>query len=238
MCLLSIIIPTLNEENYLGLTLAKVLQQYRDKPPPEIIVVDAGSKDATYTIAQSFPEVRWISVPEFKGKKYASLNHGARLARGKFLLFLDADSLPPIAYDLIIKKALSQPETVGGAFEFSFNRTSGIYRFIQLVNRLRYRWRKRFYGDQGVFARKEAFDRVGGFPAKVLMETAYLCHNLQKVGKLVIAFPPMVTSARRFEQGGVRKVFLQDVRIWFWDLLGKDVQHFAREYWKANPSIK
>nr|NIS74636.1 glycosyltransferase [Deltaproteobacteria bacterium] len=49
----------------------------------------------------------------------SALNMGAQSATGDVLFFLDADTIPPRGYDARIGSVLSDPETVGGAFEFS-----------------------------------------------------------------------------------------------------------------------
>lgn len=87
----SVIIPARNEEKNLALLLEDLCNQ--SIKPFEIICVDDESSDATAKIAKSFG-VRVISLynkPEgWTGKTWACHN-GADLAKGKLLLFLDAD---------------------------------------------------------------------------------------------------------------------------------------------------
>lgn len=88
---ISIIIPCLNEEDYLG-TLLKQLASQRDAPDFEVIVADSKSDDNTLTVAQQFAGRLPIKALELK-KRGVSLarNNGAKEARGQWLLFLDAD---------------------------------------------------------------------------------------------------------------------------------------------------
>lgn len=81
---ISIIIPTLNEEAYLPKLLTSIQRQ--NFTNYEVIVADAGSTDATVDIAQRFG-ARIVEG----GTPAAGRNAGARIARGEFLFFFDAD---------------------------------------------------------------------------------------------------------------------------------------------------
>ncbi|MCD6599377.1 MAG: glycosyltransferase [Dehalococcoidia bacterium] len=87
--LLSIIIPTLNEERFLPALLSSIeLQGFHDY---EVIVADAGSEDGTLEIAKKH------GCRIVIGGRLPAIgrNNGAKAARGKYLLFLDADVVLP-----------------------------------------------------------------------------------------------------------------------------------------------
>jgi cellulose synthase/poly-beta-1,6-N-acetylglucosamine synthase-like glycosyltransferase len=87
---ISVIIPAFNEEKVLSRTIETVVEAaYPDK---EIIVIDDGSTDRTYQIAQSFSHrgVKVIHRPN--GGKASALNHGVLFARGEIIVIVDADS--------------------------------------------------------------------------------------------------------------------------------------------------
>ncbi len=86
--MISIIIPTFNEEKYLpGLLESVKKQEYGEY---EVIVSDAHSKDKTRKIAK----INGCQIVD-GGMPSAGRNNGASFAKGKYLLFLDADVILP-----------------------------------------------------------------------------------------------------------------------------------------------
>jgi glycosyltransferase involved in cell wall biosynthesis len=84
----SIIIPTLNEEKYLPLLLDSIKKQtYRNY---EVIVSDNNSKDKTKQIARKH-KCKVVRG----GAPSKARNNGAKVAKGKYLLFIDADVILP-----------------------------------------------------------------------------------------------------------------------------------------------
>lgn len=97
---LSIIIPAYNEELRLPKTLLRIRQFLHARGiSSEVIVVDDGSRDGTVQFAESqiaaWPELRVVKNPGNRGKGY-SVRHGMLEARGKIVLFTDADLSAPI----------------------------------------------------------------------------------------------------------------------------------------------
>jgi glycosyltransferase involved in cell wall biosynthesis len=89
--MISIIIPTLNEEKYIGACLQSIKNQ-TSKTKYEIIVVDSDSTDKTKEIAKSMGAL--VINTEHKGVS-ASKNLGAASANGEILCFIDADCEAP-----------------------------------------------------------------------------------------------------------------------------------------------
>jgi dolichyl-phosphate beta-glucosyltransferase len=97
---LSIVIPSYNEELRLPATLERIAAFLPNLgSATEILVVDDGSKDRTAEVAESFqktlPSLRVISNGVNRGKGF-SVRHGMREARGRAVLFTDADLSAPI----------------------------------------------------------------------------------------------------------------------------------------------
>jgi dolichyl-phosphate beta-glucosyltransferase len=96
----SIVIPAYNEGARLGATLEKVLAYIRTQGwDAEVIVVNDGSRDNTANIVRGFaaknPALRLVENPGNRGKGY-SVRNGMLSARGRVVLFSDADLSSPI----------------------------------------------------------------------------------------------------------------------------------------------
>lgn len=125
---ISVVVPAFNEEWRLPPTLIDIIDFLDTRGSPyEILVVDDGSSDATVDVVQKFvrirPQVRLIRLPRNYGKGHA-VRTGVLNARGKRVLFTDADGASPIAElprleaamdegaDLAIgSRAVASPET-------------------------------------------------------------------------------------------------------------------------------
>lgn len=97
---LSIVIPAFNEELRLPATLERIAAYLQgSRREGEVLVVDDGSKDRTATVAESFrekiPKLRVVPNGINRGKGY-SVRHGVQEARGRIVLFTDADLSAPI----------------------------------------------------------------------------------------------------------------------------------------------
>ena len=88
---ISILIPAYNEEKCIAGTIETLLDSYY--PDKEIIVIDDGSTDNTYKIAQSYARKDVMVVQRPNGGKAAALNHGLQFAQGEIIVCVDADSM-------------------------------------------------------------------------------------------------------------------------------------------------
>ncbi|HYL09756.1 MAG TPA: dolichyl-phosphate beta-glucosyltransferase [Candidatus Acidoferrales bacterium] len=97
---LSIVVPAYNEEARLPPTLRRIAEYLRaGDRSAEVIVVDDGSRDHTAEVVRSFdaelPSLRVLPNGVNRGKGF-SVRRGALEARGRIILFTDADLSAPI----------------------------------------------------------------------------------------------------------------------------------------------
>src|SRR5579872_2229375 len=108
--IVSVIIPTKNEERNIARCLQSIKNQtYKEF---ELIVIDNRSVDHTQEIAKHYTKLVFTKGPERSSQR----NYGAEKAKGKYLLFIDADmELTPPVFEECIKKIQTSGK-VGGIF--------------------------------------------------------------------------------------------------------------------------
>jgi len=201
---ISLIIPTLNEENTIGQTLAQVCSP--EMGLFEVLIVDGGSSDQTKKICAHYP-CHFLNSPK-KGRG-AQMNWGAKHAKGEVLLFLHADTLLPKNARIVIENALVSPKVCSGGFSKVFDQKHFLSNGGISRSKFRYKWLGIIAGDQGLFVRKEIFQKAGGYPEIEVMEEFYLCKKLRTLGKMVLLPEYVVTSARRFFDRGIIRCYLR-----------------------------
>ncbi len=199
----SVIIPSLNEEESIGKTLASVIAG----DPFEVVVVDGGSTDRTIEIARARPGVT-VTKGGRRGRA-AQMNEGAKMCSGDTLLFLHADSTLPGGWPFLLGKKMRDAETVGGCFFVRLSGSRFIYRLIGWMINARTLLFRSFTGDQAMFMRREFFESTGGFPDVPLMEDLMMADRMRRGGKVAFIGKPVITSSRKWERWGpVRTIFL------------------------------
>jgi rSAM/selenodomain-associated transferase 2 len=185
---LSVVIPALNEEGSLGATLAALPEGI------EVIVVDGGSTDETVRVATS-RGVRVIGSERGRGLQMAA---GARSSAGDAIWFLHADSIPRCDAADGILRALADPQVAAGNFALRFDGKSFGARFLNRIYPLLALIGLQ-YGDSGIFVRRTAYEKAGGFAAFPIFEDLDLLRKLKTHGRFVTLSCVLITSSRRFE---------------------------------------
>jgi rSAM/selenodomain-associated transferase 2 len=199
--LLSIIIPTLNEQAIIVESL-QILQPLREMGH-EVIVVDGSSTDNTRALAAPLVD----SILMSKRGRAWQMHLGAKFAHHDILLFLHADTRLPTQANSLIINGLSKKRQ-WGRFDV---RLSGQTLSFRMVERF-INWRSRLTGiatgDQAIFVQRRLYMQVQGFPNIPLMEDVALSRQLKKFSRPLCIRTSVITSSRRWEKQGIVRTIL------------------------------
>jgi O-antigen biosynthesis protein len=168
--LVSVITPCYNAAPFIAETIESVLAQ--TYPHVEHIVVDDGSTDGSSAVIERYAGlITAVRLPENQGGSYAR-NHGARLARGAFLLFLDADDvIAPDTLTALVNAGRGCPKAMAFCTWRRLVRKGGAWRLepaeIPLPNPRADHLRGWLEGvwvpPSAVLWRREIYERTGGW---------------------------------------------------------------------------
>jgi len=195
---LTVVVPALNEAERLPGTLECVVTA----PRVEVIVVDGGSTDNTVAVAEDLG----VRVVRSGTGRARQMNAGAAAARGRYILFLHADSRLPFGFAQAVVSVLEEQGVVAGAFSLAFDETCPTLRLFEKAANFRAKRRQMPYGDQGIFLTRETFESVGGYRDLAIMEDFDLIERLRKRGRVKTVDQAVITSARRYTLHGPWRV--------------------------------
>ena len=192
----------------------------------EVLVVDAGSEDGTAAVARA-AGARVIQARRGRGSQLAA---GARAASHAVLLFVHADThLPPEARQAI-EHALGNPELLGGNFFLRFEPPTRVGRLFTRLYDLRRLTLGIYYGDSPLFVRKEAYERLGGFPDQALFEDYAFIRKLERTRRThYVRDVVAVTSGRRYADRPMQTLAVWTVLQLLYSL-GVSADLLARSY--------
>ncbi|MBI2208423.1 glycosyltransferase [Candidatus Woesearchaeota archaeon] len=203
--MLSIIIPTLNEEKYLPKLLDSVKNQsFKDY---EIVVADYNSKDKTRQLAKKYG-CRIVKG----GKPPIARNNGAKAAKGGILFFIDADCI--MGKDFL-KKSLDEIKRknldAAGCYVWPLGKRIVDKIAFALFNFWIYATQF-FYPHapgSGIFCKKSVHEKIRGFDEKIrLSEDMDYVRRAGKHGKFrILSSVRTYTSMRRFDSEGRFNLF-------------------------------
>jgi rSAM/selenodomain-associated transferase 2 len=192
--MLSLVIPTLNEAPIIEAFLRHLAEIV---PGAERIVADGGSEDGTAERAAALARV--VRAPRGRARQ---MNAGAAAARGEALWFLHADSRLPEGAAPALQAALADPGLAGGCFRIRLPRRGLAYRIADDLGNRAVDLFRTALGDHGIFARRAAFEALGGYPDVPLMEDAEFYRALAAHGRVRQLPLAIETSPRRWERHG------------------------------------
>ncbi len=222
--MISVIIPTYNEQDFIGPTIDAVLRAAKKEHLAEVLVVDGGSTDGTVKEAEAAGARVIVS---FRKGRAAQMNVGAKEVKGSILYFIHADSIPPEGYTDRIMDAATR--NVAGCFRLRFDHEHWFLRANT--------WFTRFdvqafrYGDQSLFVKAEAFRQCGGFKEElVIFEDNEIITRLKKLGPFTVLPFCVQTSARKYVENGIYKMQGIFYLMWFMYILGYPQERLVSTY--------
>lgn len=220
----SIVIPVLDDTE----SLARLLSAVEARPDVEILVVNGGAPDPRlHAVIDRRVDACLLSSPPGRGRQ---MNVGALSARGRWFVFLHADTrLPPQWLDEL-RRADRDPSVVAGSFRFQLDSDAYQARLIEHGVRWRVRWLDLAYGDQALFVSRDAFHAIGGYREWPLMEDVDLVRRLRHIGGLYHSAVPVITSARRWERDGWWRRSAENVLLQLLFLAGASPAWLAKRY--------
>lgn len=234
----SLVIPARNEERWLPPLLASVdaaRERYHAGPDAvEVIVADNASTDRTAEIARRHGcRVAWTE----KRVIAAVRNTGARMASGKLLCFVDADSrIHPETFN-VVDRALEDRDIVAGSTGVKPDRMSFGLAFTMSVF-LPVVWLTRM--DSGVvFCRRADYQAVGGYNEKRrVAEDVQFLWDLRRLGRergqrlKRLTSARALTSTRKFEHYGEWHYVTALLRSVYWYRYSRPkFEAYVDEYW-------
>jgi rSAM/selenodomain-associated transferase 2 len=223
----AIIMPALNEAGAHAPEFEQRLQglqAYRNSGH-ELIIVDGGSEDDTYMLAQRYTD---YAIRCERGRA-TQMNAGAGHADADILLFLHADTeLPANALVAVVRK-ISEGH-YWGRFNVRLSGAHVMFRIIERMMNLRSCITGIATGDQAMFVRREVFESVGGFPQQPLMEDIELSKRLRGRGWPACVQQKVVTSSRRWQRFGIVRTVLLMWRLRLAYFLGVSAERLAEHY--------
>ncbi len=218
----SIIVPTLNEEGH----IAGFIQNIRlVVPGGEIIVSDGGSTDQTIHIVKGS---NVLLVQSEKGRGIQCKN-GAKLARGKVLIFLHVDSrLPSGALEQLNNTFLNSTKEVAN-FTIRFQHMDRKYRIQEKLSHLDTIFTR--FGDQGIVVKKDFYWNYP-FPEQPLFEDVIYFKEVRKWTKLFRLPIELQVSSRRFDSHGFYKTHWINFYLMIGYLVGVSPTKLYRWYYR------
>ena len=231
----SIVVPALNEEQYIGvLFLALKRQTFTDF---EVILVDAESKDKTVEVANNFSKDFPLTIVKTSQKNISgSRNVGAKSAQGSYIFFIDSDN--SIAPDFLeeIKKSIDSksyemliPAVIPDSKKFIYRSLYGSINGLVLIFKS---LNVTFSTGGNLIIKKDTFNMLSGFDETIFVgEDHDIVRRARKKG-VKIAFLPhtkIIFSIRRLEKEKfslIVKYFVSTMYIAFFGKITRKIYNY------------
>lgn len=204
---ISVIVPTLNEEEHIKLLMHSLKSQGQIRF--ETLVLDGGSKDRTSDIASQH-NARVVILPAHG--EFISRNIGAKMAHGRILLFTCADIVFPSGLlQRIVEKFDENPALValtGPGYPYDASAVGKVEYVVYNLARFLFARlpgiAKRFSTSTNfLVVRKDCFEKTGGFLVDDINADGLMGRKLMKLGDVAFFMDTsFYLSARRMKKMG------------------------------------
>ncbi|MFT4901001.1 MAG: hypothetical protein ACI81V_000268 [Lentimonas sp.] len=191
----SVVIPSYNAAAHLPQALQSIRQQ--SARVAEVIVVDAGSVDASVALASAADMGPVLQCELGRGQQIAT---GIAAARSEWVIVLHADAeLAPETVASLQRAARSFPNMLGGAMGQQFRGRHVSLLLIEVLNEIRALWSRTAFGDQVQFFHRSTAVRYGLMPRQALMEDVESSWRLRELGEFIYLGQPCRVSYSKWE---------------------------------------
>ncbi len=213
---ISIVIPTLNEQEYIGRLLHDVyMNNYENL---EVIVSDNGSTDSTLKVAESYSKnINNLEIVTLQDRGVSKArNNGAKNAKGEYILFLDADSRVSEEY---IRKTLMEMQkrdlAIANHYMTAISNNKKDIFMVKAVNNILKLMQHIIPGGPGgggIIIEKSLHENIGGFNENIMTigEDVDYQYRASKMGKFrMLDSEKTYIDMRRFDKEGRLKTWMK-----------------------------
>lgn len=224
---ISVIIPTLNEEKYIGNILANLGKQtYKTV---EVIVVDGNSKDKTIDIVRKHNKVKIIRT---RANIAHQRNIGAKKSKGDLLVFMDAD-IRINTYFLKKVNEIFEKDHIDIGCPIYLPNEKHLQSLILygILNGIFFLVQRILPSGAGscIIVRKKAYLKAKGFDPRFTFDDMHFLSKFKKTGKFRTLMLKVLVSNRRIKKlGFIHSLLIYSKLSWY----------FIRSDFKGANSIK
>jgi glycosyltransferase involved in cell wall biosynthesis len=221
--LFSVVIACYNQENFVRQAVESAL--FQEHPSKEVIVVDDASRDGTAAVLDTFGSSIILAKLPVNGGAVAARNHGASLASGKYLVFLDGDDvLMARALDVYARLINERvPKIIFGRSVKCYGdvpeaKSADVPRDIQFVEYANFLAKDRpcVFNTSTLVVDRATFWSAGGWsPGIFYQDIQDLLTKLEVSGKVILVLAPDTVWYRMHSTNAVNKVapFLDGIHV-------------------------
>lgn len=224
----SIIIPHLNQPDFLLRCLQSITAQTYDQSLVDVIVVDNGSSQLPIEICNQFPNLKLLG--EATPGPGPARNKGIETAQTEVLAFIDADCIADPNWLIALTTALQNPTTdiVGGDVRIAYVDSKNLtaleaYESVFAYRQKEYIEKKSFSGTGNLATTMKVMREVGSFRGIEVAEDRDWGTRAKMGGKKINYVPDMIVSHP------ARKTFDELTRKWD--------RHTSHDYEETSQSL-